>query len=305
MRRGLLTLVVLLGASSIAAAQTQFFAFSGPPAASKVSADEVVARFMTFDSNGDGRIAVAELSERLRPLVSRGDTDGDNALDRLELHALAAAPVTPTRQVALGSGSYGFGDDSGLSSRTHIEGALQDLRLTSDKTERALPMIRTHLDTVEVAAKADLLRQMEPLLSPQQLEAFTSVLNAQSRRLMFKTNGNDVPVVRTVGSADLAHRVQAMHLAAPKDDQAQKAIDDFKVRMRLGRETERTELLSELKNVLNDGELDDFGAALERRPVVANSFSFALVNDVVRMDQQSGRVVFVGDALPAGEVSVR
>jgi len=56
MRRGLLTLVVLLGASSIAAAQTQFFAFSGPPAASKVSADEVVARFMTFDSNGDGRI---------------------------------------------------------------------------------------------------------------------------------------------------------------------------------------------------------------------------------------------------------
>src|SRR5262245_48594309 len=139
MQRGLLALLVLLGSSSVAFAQGgQFFGqlqLGLTQATTKVSSDEVVARIMTFDQNSDGRVSIGELSERMRPLVNRGDRNGDQALDRSEVLALSRASTQNGRGGGPGS-SYGFGEDTGLSSRQHIEGALEDLRLTSDKTDR-------------------------------------------------------------------------------------------------------------------------------------------------------------------------
>ena len=45
------------------------------------------------------------------------------------------------------------------------------------------------------------------------------------------------------------------------------ALRDFKARLRLGDE-ERSDLLGQLRGILDEVQLDDFRAALERRPVV-------------------------------------
>jgi hypothetical protein len=327
MRRGFLAVLVLLGGSSLASAQVQFV----PPgstiqgaSAAKVSPDEVVTRLMTFDHNNDGRVSIGELSERMRPVVARGDKNGDGALDRSELQALAVAPLSAVppqnRRVFGQAGGYSFGDDAGLSSRTHIEGALEDLRLASDKKDRALPVVRAYVDTVEKVATADLISQMEPLLSPQQFLSFTTDLNTDQRRqVMLKTDTGERRVIapgRAIdvssgfvmnGRGDVARRVEAMKLDAPKDEQARKAIELFKSRLRLGTEPERSGLLAQLKDILNDEERDNYGAALARRPVVANGPQFFALNDVVIRAREIIDVVrpavLIEQRTPVGTVS--
>jgi hypothetical protein len=300
MRRGFLALLALLNAGSIASAQAQFVSPPGltiqTTAAAKVSPDDVVTRLMTFDHNNDGRVTIGELSERMHPVVARGDKNGDGALDRLELQALAVAPLSAvpsqTGRIFGQAGGYSFGDEAGLSSKMHIEGALDDLRLASDKKDRALPIVRAYVDTVEQAAKADLTTQMERLLSPEQLTVFTTLLNADERRqLTLKTNTGDRQVFVMNVRGDLARRVEAMHLVAPKDEQARKAIDRFKTRIRLGEESDRLELMAQLKTILNAEEIDNYRAALERRPVVATGPQFFAVNDVMRRAQETFGVV--------------
>ena len=284
MRRGLLALLALLGAASFASAQVQFLTQRGlPPPPTTVSPDDVVTRLMTFDQNNDGRIAVGELSERMRPLVARGDKNGDSALDRTEIRTMAAAPapaqVSAQRQRILGSGGYGFGDDIGLSSKNHIEGALEDLRLASDTKERALPIVRAYADTVEQAASAELISRMEPLLSLDQLATFTTALSRQQgRQITLKSPTGEIRtlfVVRGGGGGDLTSRVEAMQLGAAKTEQAKQAIEDFKARTRLGTEPERSGLLAQLKDMLTGEELDNYSAALARRPVVATGLQLA------------------------------
>jgi hypothetical protein len=93
----------------------------------KVSPDDVVTRLLSFDRNRDGKVAKAELAERMHSVVTRGDADGDGALDRREIRTLAMKPAA-TAATATGGrgipfpGGYGFGDQNGLSSRSHIDG---------------------------------------------------------------------------------------------------------------------------------------------------------------------------------------
>ena len=281
MRRGLLALPGLLVASSMASAQVQV-------AATKVSPDEVVTRLMTFDHNNDGRVAISELSERMRPLVARGDRNGDDALDRSEIQSLAVAPLAVAstqngRLVVRQSGGYSFGDFDSFSSKNHIEGALEDLRLASDAKERALPIVRSYAETVEASAKTELSSRMEPLLSPEQLIVFNNVLNADQRRqTMLRTNTGDQRVfVVSSGGGNLTQRVDAMNLGPERTEQAHKAIDQFKTRLRLGDELDRAGLLAKLKGILNSEDLENYGAALARRPVVANGTPFFAMNEAV------------------------
>jgi hypothetical protein len=311
MRRGLLAVLALLGGSSMAWAQVQFVSGITTKAdtqQTKVSPDEMVTRLMTFDQNHDGRVAIGELSERMRPVVARGDTNGDGALDRAEIQALAVAPPAPmqTGRVFARQGGYSFGDDAGLSSKSHIEGALDDLRLTADKKERTLPIVRTYVDMVEHAATADLISQMEPLLSLEQLAAFTTALNQKPRQMTLRANTGDSRVFVMNAGSDLAGRVDAMQLGAPRNEQARNAIEQFKTRIRLGNEPERAGLLARLKNLLNDEELDNYRAALERRPVVANGPQFVAFNDVVlrnRIIDVVKPAVLIEQRTPVGTVS--
>src|SRR5262245_17989952 len=303
MRRGLLALLVLLGSSPVAFAQGgQSFNLAQivgtTQATSKVSTDEVVARILTFDQNSDGRVAIGELSERMRPLVERGDRNGDGALDRSEILALSRTPSTQVRQFPGNGGGYSFGEDTGLSSRQHIEGALEDLRLASDRTERVLPRVRAYVDQVETSAKVDLLHRLEPLLSEPQLQMLMQVLNNQPREVTLRTNVDGpagVTRVFRMAMGDPARRLDSMGLAAPNKEQARTAVEEYKSRIRLGSEAERAGLLAELKDVLSAQELEDFGAALGRRPVVANGASVVAFNAEVRALQQQ----FIDVARPA------
>ena len=294
MRRGLLTLLALVGASSPAWAQAQLFPFGVPETSVKVSADEVVARIMTFDRNNDGRVGVAELSERMRPLVARGDKDGDEALDRNEVLALAVAPAPQTGRLFGGSGGYSFGDEAGLSSRMHIEGALEDLRLTSDRTERALPIVRSYVEHIENTARANLLSRMETLLSPEQLVVITRALDQQQHQLSLRANtGEGQRVVRlAMGLGMLTRQLERMGLGAPKSEQALAAVEQYKSRIRLGSEQERAELMARLSDVLTGEELENYNAALQRRPVVANPFNVAmnLHQTATALQEVSGRI---------------
>jgi len=293
MRRGLLALLALFSASSIALAQAQLLPPPGTPGSDiKVSANEVITRLMTFDHNNDGRVAIGELSERMRPIVARGDKNGDEALDRSEIQALAVAPVTVApaqagRFVAR-QGGYSFGDDSSLSSRKHIEEALEDLRLAADTKDRALPVVRSYAETVEAAAKTELSSRMEPLLSPEQLAFINSMLNAEQRRqITLKSPGGDRQVFISAVRGDLTQRVDAMNLGEARTEQAHKAIDQFKTRLRLGDELDRAGLLARLKTILSPEELQNYGAALARRPVVANGAPFFAANEaVIRLREQ-------------------
>jgi hypothetical protein len=310
MRRGLLTLLALIGSISPAWAQNHFFSTPPTPPSVKVSADEVVARLMTFDQNTDGRVAFTELSERMRPLVERGDTNGDEALDPPEILALAIAPAPPTaRQLGFGfSGGYSFGDDAGLSSRKHIEDALGDLRVASDKTDRALPIIRDYLDHVENTARANLLSQMETLLSLEHFVTFKNVLDARQHVISFRPGqaGSEriaLPMGSGIGNA--ARRLDGMGLGPEKAEQARAAIEQYKSRIRLGSEEERSELMTRLKDVLDAEELENYDAAIQRRPVVASSFTLAMqLNDALR-ERRSGAVpaVLIERVTPAGVVT--
>ena len=66
---------------------------------------------------------------------------------------------------------------------------------------------------------------------------------------------------------DLTMLINGFDLPPEQTKHALAAFDGFKERIRPG-DAERTELLAELKDVLNDEERDNFGAALQRRPLV-------------------------------------
>ena len=49
-----------------------------------LTADDLVERLMHFDRNRDGKVSIDEVPERMRPLITRGDSDGDDAVTRTE-----------------------------------------------------------------------------------------------------------------------------------------------------------------------------------------------------------------------------
>jgi len=235
--------------------------------------DLVVARLMSFDRNKDGRITGDELSERMQGIVTRGDRGGDGALDAEEIRRLAVAP-TPVQVRSFGSltgsGAYGFGDESGFSSRMQIEGAIDDLRLASDRRDQAVAIGTAFAAKREAESMADLMAAMTPLLSEEELRVFTLIAK-QSAHL------TGVSLVRA-GAADkevvllpvLMAQMQRFQPNAKQPPEATDAIKKFKDRQRLG-EADRAQLLAELRDTLTPDERDDLNAALARRPVVKNS----------------------------------
>jgi hypothetical protein len=131
MRHGCAALLLLVSSAAAASAQEQV-----------LSPDLVVARLKTFDSNGDGRVATAELSERMQVIVTRGDTSGDGALDVSELRALALRRlefVSEALQNRHSFGGYGFGDSAGLiSTRSHIHNTLLSHRCSRRSSSASL-----------------------------------------------------------------------------------------------------------------------------------------------------------------------
>jgi hypothetical protein len=238
-----------------------------------VDPDIVVARLMTFDRNNDGRLVESELPERMQNLVV-ADVSGDRALDRAEIRAMAtprpvpAAAAATTPGFRAGGGGYTFGDQVSLSTRSHVEGALDDLRLPSSTHQRALAIVNPFMDRLEADASVVLLRELEGVMSPAQLGSFKVLFDRQM--------SGKVPVMRRPDGAkltffrmgpDLAQMINGFHLPLDRTAAALAALEDFKARIRPAG-AERKALLDELKSVLSDEERENFGAALQRRPLV-------------------------------------
>ena len=292
MRRVPLFLVMLLAFTVMASAQTATLFDRSHPAAifgpavnnTTVSPDIVIARLMTFDRDNDGRLVRSELPERMQNLLA-ADASGDQALDRDEIRAMAR-PSPPAVFAATapgvrggGGGGYTFGDQVSLSSRAHVEGALDDLRLTPLAHRQALAIVRPFMDRLEADATAALVRELEGQMSSAQLDRFKMVLdrhmsgNTVPIPLKTRPDGTQVNVFRFFGP-DLAQVVNSFALPPDQTNTAIAAIERFKARIRPA-DTDRSALLDELKKALSDEERENFGAALQRRPLVKAGGMFA------------------------------
>jgi hypothetical protein len=310
MTRGCVGLVALL---ALVAQGTGVPAHAQVPAqtAAAVAAldvEDVVERILSFDGDRDGSIAKHELAERMYGLMDRGDADGNGVLDRAELRALARTPARPSppfgNQLAFGAGSYGFVDDSSFSTSSHLDGALDDLRLGAARRQQALAIAGPFVETLRSRATADLLDAVDDLLTAAQLAEFEAAVQAQisgrpQAPAMVVTQHGTVATqtidgravlatIRTLrGGGALEGHLERFTLPAPAREHALAAVDRFNLTLRLGG-PERLELLAQLQGVLDEEERENLGAALARRPVVQQA-SVVRFSDVVRVVRpQSG-----------------
>jgi len=175
MRRGHIVLLVLFAFSATASAQTvtgavqaRFFSNAEATLTPQVAAmevhaspDQLVARVMSFDRDRDGRIVKAELFERMESVVAQADANGDSVLDEAEIRAMTERPAPQIAVRGFQAGHYGFGDESGVSSRLHIGGALEDLKLASPAREKAAAIVMAFVSALEKKARTDLLKDMD------------------------------------------------------------------------------------------------------------------------------------------------
>jgi hypothetical protein len=268
MRHGHFVLLALISSIAVPPAYAQSRASVAP-----LNDTDVVARIMSFDRNDDGRIEKDELAERMHVLVARGDVDGDAALDGSELQTLARAQQPPVdHRVIIISGPYVFAEDVGLSSRLRIEGALDDLRLEAATRKHAGTIAASYAQALEEQTVADLIVDLDPVLTTRQLLDVTQALDDRRARAVETINGRLIvavkhDVVTTERGKDLLRRIGGYGLSVQQQMAAEAAVERYDVRIRLG-EAERTELLDQLKDLLGDEEREDLGAALARRPVV-------------------------------------
>ena len=246
--------------------------------------DDVVARLMSFDRNNDGKLEKAELAERMYTVMDRGDANGDGCLDRSELAALATAKPAPAAVRGFGHGGYMVGADTEVSSRLHLEGALDDLRLDAARKERALAIVTTFSQAADAAAQTELLDVMKAILNPEQLTKFTTTLE-QERRMGAQrvvttvVNDQQVKTVRFGPLAMSERAVATFRLAPEANDRAMAALKQYRSRLRPN-ETERVELSRQLASVLTREESENFVAAIARQPVrAAGDFSAGLAVD--------------------------
>jgi hypothetical protein len=276
MRRALLVLLAPIVFSAAAVAQTQVVANNTPDAVlAKVGPDEVVSRLLSFDRDHDGRIAKSELAERMQPMLTRADTNRDGALDAAEIRAIASAPPEPVVvQGRSGGGgfpvgrTYGFADDTSFSSRNHIDGAIEDLKLAADTKDRALAIAKAYVDGIEADAEANLMKDLNGVLAPEQLTALQETLETYPLAVLVIRSKDGTVTRETVARAvNIQPHINALRLTPDTRPLAQAAADRYTARLRMG-EAERVALVDRLKGVLDKEERADLRAALVRRPVV-------------------------------------
>jgi hypothetical protein len=285
MRRCCLGLLMLLSCATVGSAQNPVPLQRVPMAANgpvdpRVLTDLVVARIMVFDRNKDGSVAKAELPERMQDLVIRGDADLSGALDATEIRTLALRPANAaTVRGFQHTGGYTFGDEAGVSSRMHIEGAIDDLRLPSDTRDQALAVARTFVDARETDVTAKLISELEGVFTSDQLARLKTALTDQGvSRFIALAQPNETTLRVFLTGTNGGSRIDVDGLAPAQKARAIDAIARFR-KFRLG-DADRSELLDQMKGILNDEERDNLRAALERRPLVKSGVVAGFVGGV-------------------------
>ena len=123
----------------------------------------VVDRILSFDANGDDRIARDELPERMEGLVSRGDTNQDGFLTPDEIVPLVdMRPTAPRSHVIVG--------DPGS-----LADVIADLKLPASTHNRALAIVKGPRN-VHDPANIDLDAEMRELLDDEDYENFLAAV---------------------------------------------------------------------------------------------------------------------------------
>lgn len=248
-----------------------------PPPRSELSADDVIARLMSFDRDRDGRVALNELSERMQGLVARGDRGGDGALDVFELQTLATSQpfVARALQNLSGGGGYGFADTEGSSSRMHIENSIDDLRLARETSAEAKRIALAFVNEFEGAALDNLRRTVAPLVTAGQLPAFERDLKTLSTlQPVTFVNGSEIKAT-VIGFATLSRMVLDRHqLSGEQLKTAETAVEAFKTDQQFDG-ARQSALVARLYGLLTEEQSDNLRAALARRPLVKGGGSRA------------------------------
>lgn len=276
MRNGFVALLMLMSTAGTASAQhvlvaAQKVVVTGQTPEVRVTADDVIARLLFFDRNHDGKVGIDELSERMQPLVTRGDRTSDAALDATEIRDLALAPQQIVTKVpnASSTGRYGFGDAVGQSSRSHIENTIDDLRLSAEVGEQAKGLGQAFADEMDAAARAHLREAMAPLLMPDALAQFDADLARLENTRVFvmsDTNGSPAQTFVMVGR-DPAMLLRRYQFGPEQLKAATAVMETFKAEQQLD-DARRSALVGQLSGILNEEDCDNVRAALARRPLV-------------------------------------
>lgn len=157
------------------------------PFAPTMSVDDIVARILSFDKDKKGKVTKNDLPERMQFLVDLGDTNKDGALDPEEIRSLAARlrgdPARGGRgqvRVGPGGGSAPEVVPEHAARADAIEGAVEDLRLSGGKKERAMAAVKAHKENVRKLmdqARAELIEKLRAVLSEEELNDFKAAVD--------------------------------------------------------------------------------------------------------------------------------
>jgi hypothetical protein len=241
---------------------------------------------MSFDRNHDGVLAVSELPERMQGLVDRQRGRTGDTLDAVAIRHLAQHPIAAVAVNGIQAGHYGFGDETELDTRLHLNDAIDDLRLAAAARDQARGIGTKFLDRRDKYETTAFLATMRPLLTPSQLARVTEMVGRPlplvGTSLRVKRLPTDSGMPKTLVMAgrmmrqnELARLVRSFDLRRDQRRRAETALARFSRRDRLT-DADRLALVNEMRRVLTTQERDDLRAALERRPIVKQTLVAAV-----------------------------
>lgn len=240
------------------------------PLPPRADVETVIARVMSFDANGDGHVAGIELPNRMRDIVRRGDRNGDAALDREEVRAIASSSVVigegigmPLRRTRQARVTVLPPRDPGL------VGLIDDLKLPPDRRAPALAALaQAEADTTQaLTASLETLRdEVRPLVTEEQFAALDKGI---------ENHGNEIRRFLGLVAAPccrpefLIPRLDVRSFGLTGDALAgvERAFDRQLERTRV-LATDRSGLLRRMTPALTAEELADFAASLERHSAI-------------------------------------
>jgi cytochrome c peroxidase len=228
--------------------------------------EAVIARVMAFDANGDGRVVGVELPHRMQDIVTRGDRNGDAALDRGEVRAITSSdteigsgigmPPRRPREVRI---TVRMPRDPGLA------GLIDDLKLQSHRRAPALAALaQAEEDTTKTfAASLETFRdEVRPLVTDEQFAALEERIQNHGRTVRRFLGEIAAPCCRP--SVPLpSYDLRAPGLTGDALAGAEAAFDRHLERARV-LATDRSAILRRVAPVLSAEELADLAASLER-----------------------------------------
>jgi len=235
--------------------------------------ETLIARVMSFDANGDGYVAGVELPDRMQDIVTRGDRNGDGALDREEVRAVAwSSPVIGegkgvppvTRQIHVTVRDV---RDPGLA------GLIDDLKLRPERRARALAALaQADEDTTKMlAASLETFRdEVHALVTEEQFAALDKGIQKHGNTVREVLSYAAAPCCRPqvpISAVEVDRAARALGLTSDALASMKAAVDRHLERT-VALATNRSVILRRVTPELTAEELADFAASLDRHSAI-------------------------------------